>query len=115
MSGTTAGGSGSTAGNTTATSQEGTNAAGISVMLNAGADVDLSAHVGHKIEVTGTMAGGRGRRGGDTGAAGGTSTAGGTAAGGTSTAAGDTGQTGRRGMMRTVNVTSVRMISTSCS
>src|SRR5689334_12027376 len=35
------------------------------IMLTAGAaDVDLSAHVGHKVEVTGTMSGGRGRMAG---------------------------------------------------
>jgi hypothetical protein len=77
------------------------------VMLNAASDVDLKPHVGHKIEVTGTMTGG-GRRGGDTGAGSGTGT--GT---GTGTGAGASGGQGRG--MRSITVTSVRMISESCT
>jgi hypothetical protein len=83
------------------------------VMLNAsGSDVDLSAHVGHKVEVTGTMSGGRGRM------AGGAATTTGEAAGSTTTsgAAGATttaGQGGGRGM-RSMAVTSVKMISSDC-
>lgn len=92
--------------------ESGTQAApGTSVMLNPAADVDLAPHVGHKIEVTGTMGGGRGRRGGAGATAGGTDT---TAAGATTTAGGQ-GQGRGRGMMRSVIVTSVRMISDSCS
>lgn len=100
-------------GTTTAGTETGTQAAaGTSVMLNPAADVDLAPHVGHKIEVTGTM-GGRGRRGGMGTTAGGTTTAGsGSTAGGATTGQ----EQGRgRGMMRTVTVSSVRMISDSCS
>jgi hypothetical protein len=82
------------------------------IMLNAKGDVDLSAHVGHKVEVTGTMSGGRGRMGG--GAA--TTTAGGSTTGETSAASGATttaGQGGGRGM-RTMSVTSLKMVSTDC-
>lgn len=115
--GTTAGGGTTTGGGTTATTG-GTTAGGgqrgqmpTSLMLNPEASVDLKAHVGHKIEVTGTMAGG-GRSGGDTTGA----TAGGTTTGG-GTTAGTTGEAGQeaRPAPRTMNVTSVRMISESCS
>jgi len=144
-SGTTAGGTGATAGGTGATAggtATGTAATGgataggaqgapMSVMLTAAdASVDLKAHVGHKMEVVGTMAGGRGRSG-DTGAgatgtttgttsgtAGAGATTTGTATGstsGTGTAgATGTGQGGGRGP-RNMTVTSVRMISESCS
>jgi len=110
-SGTTAGGTGATAGGTGATAggtatgtaatggatASGAQGAPMSVMLTAAdASVDLKAHVGHKMEVVGTMAGGRGRSG-DTGAG-----------------ATGTGQGGGRGP-RNMTVTSVRMISESCS
>lgn len=108
--------SAATGATTTAGAESGTqSSAGTSVRLNPAADVDLAPHVGHKIEVTGTMGGGR--RGG--GAAG--TTMGGTAAGGTTAGAAATTTTGAegqgrgRGMMRTVSATSVRMISDSCS
>ena len=74
------------------------------LMLTATSDVDLKPHVGHKIEVTGTMSGG-GRRGGDAGAGSGT---------GTGTGAGSGGGQGR-GSARSVTVTSVRMVSESCT
>ena len=125
--GTTAGGS-TAAGGTTGGTQGRGGAPG-SIMLTADSSVDLKAHVGHKIEVTGTMAGG-GRRGGDaatTGTATGTTTGGSgtaTATGtgstsgtGTSGAAGTMtgqGQGGGRGP-RNMTVTNVRMISESCS
>jgi len=91
------------------------------IMLNAGSSsVDLSAHVGHKVEVTGTMSGGRGRMAGGaaTTTGGGATTTGGTSAGaaGGTTAGGATttaGQGGGRGM-RTMNVTALKMISTDC-
>jgi hypothetical protein len=116
---------GSTAGSTTGTSTTGstqgaTGRQGRGMMpttlnLSAASDVDLKAHVGHKIEVTGTMAGG-GRRGGD---AAGSTTTGGTTTGGTATTSGTTsatgGQGGGQGRTRTMNVTSVRMVSESCS
>ena len=130
--GTTAGGT--TTGGTTA-SGAGTTTGGQrgmagSIMLNAESSVNLAPHVGHKIEVTGTLAGGRGGQGGGTGTttgtggtgttatgtgstAGGGTTAGGTTAGGT-TAGGTTAQGGGRGM-RAMTVTSVKMISDSCS
>lgn len=72
------------------------------IMLNASGDVDLSAHVGHKVEVTGTMSGGRRGGGAEMGAASGSM------AGGATTM----GQGGRG--MRTMSVTSVKMISTEC-
>lgn len=117
---TAGGGSTTTGGGTTATT--GTTAQGqrgqmpTSLMLNPESGVDLKAHVGHKIEVTGTMAGGR--SGGDTTTGttgGGTTTTGG---GGTTTTGGGTGQEttgGQAHATRTLNVTSVRMISESCS
>lgn len=83
------------------------------ITLNATGDVDLSAHVGHKVEVTGTMSGGRGRMAGGattTTESGGSTTAGSSAAGGATTTA---GQGGGRGM-RTMSVTSLKMISTDC-
>jgi hypothetical protein len=117
---TTAGGGTTTGGGTTATT--GTTAEGqrgqmpTSVMLNPDPGVDLKAHVGHKVEVTGTMAAG-GRPGGGTtsGTTGGGTT---TTGGGTTTTGGGTGQetTGSQAhATRTLNVTSVRMISESCS
>jgi hypothetical protein len=135
--GTTAGGT--TTGGTTA-SGAGTTTGGQrgmagSIMLNAESSVNLAPHVGHKIEVTGTLAGGRGGQGGGTGTTTGTggttgtgttaggTTAGGTTAGGTTaggtTAGGTTdgsnaGQGGGRGM-RAMTVTSVKMVSDSCS
>ena len=87
-------------------------------MLTAASDVDLKAHVGHKIEVTGTMAGGRGGAGGTTA---GSTTTGSTATGTTTsgtgastTGAGTTGQGGGRGP-RSLTVTTIKMVSESCS
>jgi hypothetical protein len=90
-----------------------------SLMLAADSSVDLKAHVGHKIEVTGTVAGGR-RNGDTTGGttAGGATTTGGgttTAGGGTSTAGTAGTQGGGRGGARSMTVTSVKMVSDSCS
>jgi len=97
-----------------------------SIMLSADSSVDLAPHVGHKIEVTGTLAGG-GRRGGngDTTATatgtgtttGGTGTATGTATG-TTTGSGQTAATSGgqgRGGPRSMTVTAVKMVSESCS
>lgn len=130
--GTTAGGTGATAGGTgTAGATAGGQAtAPMSIMLTSDASVDLKAHVGHKVEVTGTLAGGRGRGAGAGTGAGATGTATGTGTpttGGTATATGTgstsgtgtagatgTGQGGGRGP-RNMTVTSVRMISESCS
>jgi hypothetical protein len=118
--GTTAGGE-TTAGGTGTTPRPPT-----SIMLMPASDVDLKAHVGHKIEVTGTMAGGGARRTGTPGGSSGagtttgeptTSAAGGSTAGGTtagSSAYGTGGQGGGRGA-RSMNITAVRMISESCS
>jgi hypothetical protein len=69
------------------------------VMLNASSDVNLTPHVGHKIEVTGTMAGHSSAAGGSTSTTGG--------------ASGTTGSTAASA--RTVNVKSMKMISESCS
>ena len=101
------GGSGATTttGGATTTGGQGMGRGMGQITLNSGApDVDLSAHVGHKVEVTGTMSGGRGRMSGgaattDTGAGSGAATTG--------------GQSGRG--MRSMNVTSVRMIASTCS
>jgi hypothetical protein len=86
-----------------------------SLTLNPESSVDLKAHVGHKVEVTGTMAGG-GRRGGDTTTSSTSGTTGTMTGGGTT---GESGQSttegGQRAGTRTMNVTSVRMISESCS
>ena len=102
--GTTAGSTGG-GGGTTASGGQGRGNMPTSLMLSPAADVDLKPHVGHKIEVTGTMM----ARGGQ-GASG---TTGGTTGGGTSAAGGGTQGGGRGG--RNVTVTSVRMISESCS
>jgi len=86
-----------------------------SLMLNAESGVDLKEHVGHKVEVTGTIAGG-GRRGGMAGSttAGDTTTGSSTTAGATTTGGGaSTGQSGRG--MRSMTVTSLKMVSDSCS
>jgi hypothetical protein len=143
--GTTAGATtgGTTAGTATGgTTGTGTAATGgqsrppMSINLTPDASVDLKAHVGHKVEVTGTMAGGRpgGASGaGTTGTATGT-TAGGTTAGtgtagagtATGTGTGSTSGTGTAGATgtgqgsramgpRNMTVTSVRMIAESCS
>jgi len=79
-----------------------------------GTESTLTPHVGHKVEVTGTMSGGRGRMGG--GAATTTESGGSSAAGGSTTAGAATttaGQGGGRGM-RTMSVTSLKMVSTDC-
>jgi hypothetical protein len=127
--GTTAG---STAGAaTSADPQAGRATAPMSITLNAPSDVDLKAHVGHKIEVTGTMASARGRGGDAAGAAAGsatgTGTTGSTATGGATTASGSATGTGTTGASasgggqgagrgpRSMTVTSVRMVSESCS
>jgi len=117
--GTTTGGGTTTTGGGTTTAGGGTTATGesgqrpTSLTLNPESGVDLKAHVGHKIEVTGTM---EGRRGGETtSGTGGTTTTG----GGSTTTGGGTGQTTTGGQARTgsptMNVTSVRMVSESCS
>jgi len=127
--GTTGGGGGTTAGGG-ATTAGGGQGRGMptSIMLTADSSVDLKAHVGHKIEVTGTMAGGRGQGGGagttaggtgttaggtTTGTATGTATGTGTTGGGTGAGATGGGQGGGRG--RSMTVTNVRMVSESCS
>jgi hypothetical protein len=140
------GGDATSTGATTAGSATGTSTAGAtgtgtaaqgrtmppqSIMLTAASDVDLKPHVGHKVEVTGTLAGGR-DRGTDagasaTGTATGTGTTGttttgagttatGTATGtGTGTGATTGGQATGRGGPRSMTVTTIRMISESCS
>jgi len=106
---TTTGTTGSTAG----TTDEQKRQTPTTLTLNPAADVDLKAHVGHKIEVTGTM--GTERPKDDTTAS--------TTTGSTATTTGTAGTTGTSGQtaesartsMRSVTVTSVRMISESCS
>jgi hypothetical protein len=100
----------STTGGAPTTAPEGGQAA-MSVTLTPASDVDLKAHVGHQIEVTGTPARGAGA-GGTT--AGGTTT-GGTTAGGTSTGGTSPSATATSGRARNLNVTKVKMISESCS
>ena len=114
--GTTAGGTAATGGGSATAGGGQRDEMPTSLMLSpADTSVDLKPHVGHKIEVTGTIAVGAG------GAVttGGTSAAtigGGTTTGGTATAG--TAQTTigsqRNGGMRTMEVTSIRMISESC-
>lgn len=136
--GTTPGATGATPGAATAGVTQG--GPPMSLMLTADASVDLKAHVGHKVEVTGTVAGGRrggaagaGTTGTATGATAGGTAAGGTTAGGatagtaTGTGTGSTSGTGTVGVTgtgqgggrtmgpRTMTVTSVRMVSESCS
>jgi hypothetical protein len=128
---TTTGGSATTtgtAGSGAATTASGQRPAGApsSIMLTPDSSVDLKAHVGHKIEVTGTMAGGRnGGAGAATTTGGGTATTtggstatttgGGTTTGATTTGAGQTAGTQAPRGPRNMNVTSIRMISESCS
>jgi hypothetical protein len=117
--GTTAGTGTGTGTGTTASGGQGRGGGAVqTLMLNADASIDLKPHVGHKMEVTGTMAGGGGRRGGDTTAGGtatGTGATTGTATGtGTGTATGTTAQGGGRGT-RTMNVTAIKMIANTCS
>jgi len=118
-----------TGGTTTGTATTGTTAAGdqgrgpggpMTLMLAADSSVDLKPHVGHKVEVTGTLAGGRGQGGATTGtgtATGtGTTTGGGTTTGtatATGTSATTTGGQGRG--MRSMTVTAIKMVSESCS
>jgi hypothetical protein len=84
----------------------------ISLMLSPDSSVDLKPHVGHKIELTGTTAGG-GQVGGDASATTtGTTTTTGTAT--TATSSTTTQGTGRGGM-RSITATSLKMISDSCS
>src|SRR3954453_797192 len=115
--GGTTGAAGTTAGSTSTAPQGGRTGGMSEVNLTASSSVDLKPHVGHQVEVTGTPVRGGGSgagatttgAGGDTTAAAGTAT-GGTAAGGATTAT--SGQTGRG--PRTLNVTSVKMVSDSC-
>ena len=124
---TTAGGAGTTAGGTGSTAAGGRG----TIMLTAASDVDLKPHVGHQIEVTGAMAGRGGAGGAGSTTAGGTTTGGTTTGGGTTggttaggtTAGGTTGSTGTgatttahsaRGGMRSMTVSSMRMVSESC-
>jgi hypothetical protein len=108
-SGTTATTSGTAASSATASADQGR--APITLMLSPDSSVDLKPHVGHKIELTGTTAGG-GQLGGDASATTGTTTATGTA---TTATSGTTAQgTGRAGT-RSITATSLKMISDSCS
>ena len=130
--GSTAAG-GTTAGTGTAATAGGGQPAGgapMSAVLVPDPSIDLKPHVGHKIEVTGSLVGG-GRRGGGDPAATGTGTAtGSTTTGGagtataTGTGTGSTSGTGTSGAapatgqgrgMRQMTVTAVRMVSESCS
>jgi hypothetical protein len=129
--GTTAGTAtgGTTAGTGTATggaAAAGQGTANRSITLTADSTIDLKEHVGHKVEVTGTLAGARGRTAdaATTGTATGGTTGTGTATGtgttstsgtGTGAATGTgQGQGAGRGQ-RNMTVTAVKMIAQSCS
>jgi hypothetical protein len=108
---------GGTTGGATTTPESGAGKGGMNqvTLTTSASDVDLKAHVGHQIEVTGTPGRGAGSTAGGTttgGTTAGGTTTGGTGTGGTSTS-GQTGQTGRG--IRSLNVTSVKMIASSCS
>lgn len=108
-------GTSTTTGTSTSTAQGGRGMmAPQTIMLSAASDVDLKAHVGHKVEVTGTLAGGRGRAAGDATTSGGTATSTGTSTG-TSTSTGTTTSTTSAQGPRSMTVTSVRMVSDTCS
>ena len=131
----TTGTTGTTGATTTGTATtgggQGQGGAPMSAMLVPDPSIDLKPHVGHKIEVTGSLVGGRRGGGGGDAAATGTGTAtGSTTTGGAGTATGTgtgtgstsgTGTTGAtttaqgRGGMRNMSVTAVRMVSESCS
>ena len=115
----TTGAGGTTAGSSSTAAQGGHTGGMSEVNLTASSTVDLKPHVGHQIEVTGTPVRGGGSSSGagatTTGAAGDTTAAAGTATGGTAAGGATTatsGQTGRG--PRTLNVTSVKMVSDSC-
>jgi hypothetical protein len=113
---------GTTAGAPTTAPESGQTRGMNQVLLMAGSGVDFTPHVGHQIEVTGTPARGGQGTGTTTGAAtttgaGTTTGAAGTATGGTtagSTTTATTGQ-GNRGGVRSLNVTSIKMIAETCS
>jgi hypothetical protein len=121
------GGTGTTGAGTGTATGTGAQQGGPAVSLNLTVSpeataVDLKPHVGHKIEVTGTVGGGRGRGGagaGSTATATGTGTtttgATGTATGTGASATGGTGTQGGGRGPRNMTVTSIRMISESCS
>jgi len=113
---------GTTAGAPTTAPESGQTRGMNQVLLMAGSGVDFTPHVGHQIEVTGTPPRGGQGTGTTTGAAtttgaGTTTGAAGTATGGTtagSTTTATTGQ-GNRGGVRSLNVTSIKMIAETCS
>jgi hypothetical protein len=102
---------GATAGGATTSPEGGTRGANQVTLTTTASDVDFSKHLNHQIEVTGTPGRGAGTTAGGT-TTGGT-TGGDTAAGATGGATSTTGQTGRG--PRSLNVTSVKMISETCS
>ncbi len=107
--GDTAGAPSTTGGAATTAPESGQSKGQNQIKLMAGSGVDLKPHVGHQIEVTGTPA--RDTAGG----AGSTTTAGGTTTGGTTAGGTSTGAAGTSGRPRSLNVTDVKMIASSCS
>jgi hypothetical protein len=96
---TSSGAAGTTAG---AAGAAGDSSSGTSYILEPSAAADLSAHNGHKIEVTGTLAPSSSSSGG----------AGATAGAGAAGAAG--GASSARAASQRIQVTSVKMVSASC-
>jgi len=121
-SGSTAGTTGTAAGGTTAggttaggatTGSESGRMGGRSYILDASPS-ELQNHVGHQIEVTGTIDRSASSSYGNPPSTAGGTTAGGTTAGGTTTgAAGSTGA--RSGANQHLKVTSVKMVSSTCT
>jgi len=86
------------------------------ISLTASSSVDLKPHLNHQVEVTGTPVRGSGAGSATTtGAAGDTTGAAGTATGGTAAGGGTTATSGQTGRPRSLNVTSLKMVSESCS
>jgi hypothetical protein len=113
--GETTGAGGTTAGATTTAPQGGQRSGMNEVTLTASSNVDLKPHVGHQIEVTGTPARGGSTGAATTGAAGDTTAAAGTATGGTAAGGATTATSGQTGRMpRSLNVTSIKMVSDTC-
>jgi hypothetical protein len=107
----------SAAGSTASTSSGSTSAAAKATYVLAGPDTELKKHVGHRVEVVGTL---DSRSRSDT--SGGTSMSGttGTAAGSTASGSGAASSAGKPGAgaamkAQRLRVSSVRMISSDCS
>ena len=109
-------------GGPTARSSAGSTMANMPSSLSLEGDAaQLRPHVGHQIEVTGTVAGGRGRNAAGSPATGATAGSGTVSTGAETSTGTRTGETGNgrgmrgRGGMRTLHVESVKMIASSCA